>query len=140
MERNYKVNDEYRASDFVFDEHSSERAEFKGQIVDLFEDWLDENDYQFKNEERDEAIEDGDYEDESEAAHIWGDDYDKIADRVEQVLKTDVIDDDCIRSIVSEFTELCDRNDIPVTDDIRETFVNKVTDTFNKWEIPLFKK
>lgn len=50
--------------------------EFKGRIVDVFEDFCDANDISIENPDRDEEEDDG-------AAIIYGEDYDTIADEVE---------------------------------------------------------
>lgn len=50
--------------------------EFKGRIVDVFEDFCETNDISIENSDRDEEEDDG-------AAIIYGEDYDTIADEVE---------------------------------------------------------
>lgn len=65
------------------EEKSSQLAEFKGQLIDIFEDFLDERGIVIPNPERDED-EDLDPE---EAANIYGSDYDELADNLMDVLE-----------------------------------------------------
>ena len=60
-------------------------AEFKGQIVDLFEDYLSEHDVKLESADRDAAIEDG--EDPEELGILYGDLYDAIGDPVDFALQ-----------------------------------------------------
>lgn len=60
------------------DEKDSQLAEFKGQLIDIFEDFLDERGIVIPNPERDE---DKDLDPE-EAANIYGSDYDELADKL----------------------------------------------------------
>ena len=57
-------------------------AEYKGGIVDIFEDFLEEEKVVLQSEDRDNAIEDG--EDPEELAMIYGDAYDIIGDTIEE--------------------------------------------------------
>lgn len=122
----------------VFDETSSERSEFKGQIVDIFEDWLDDHDYMLNNPERKEAIENGEYDDSSEAAIIWGEDYDIIANTVEEVLDLAVsnkIDTKDIPLIMDSFKGLCADNKIDLSEKEAKNLMEKVNKTFKNWKI-----
>lgn len=121
----------------LFDPNTNDRAEFKGQIIDIFEDYLDNNDYKLNNVERDQAIEDGDYDDPDEAANIWGDDYDTIGDEVEFMLdnngtsiaKTNIV------PIISAFENLCDRSNISISTKEHNALLQKVTETLTNWGI-----
>lgn len=62
------------------------KPEFIGQIVDIFEDYLSEKEITLQNEDRDIAIEAGEYDDPDEAAMIYGDQYDVIGDAVSQMI------------------------------------------------------
>ena len=125
--------------------------EFKGQIVDIFEDYLDEN-YpditSFRNKERDEAVKDGEYESIDETAHIWGDDYDFIADNIDAIIKTAAVENDAeltvstisvanIKNILGTFVYLCNRNNITISADDEMILTNSIRDTFMAWGIPL---
>jgi hypothetical protein len=55
-------------------------AEFIGEIIDIFEDFLDDKQIVLPNKERDEA-------DDCCNANIYGSDYDTIADKLETLLK-----------------------------------------------------
>ena len=56
------------------------KEEFIGQIIDLFEDFLDEKNVKISNPE---AVEDG----EENAAIIYGSDYDTLHDQIQCVLE-----------------------------------------------------
>lgn len=57
-----------------------EEAELVGQIVDVFEDFLESKGISIENEERD--------ENEEIAAIIYGADYDAIADGISSIVET----------------------------------------------------
>ena len=60
--------------------NKSDKEEFIGQIIDLFEDFLDEKNVKISNPE---AVEDG----EENAAIIYGNDYDTLHDQIQDVLE-----------------------------------------------------
>ena len=61
----------------------NDKAEFIGNIIDIFEDFLDEKGVTLESPERDEEMElDGD-----NAANIYGSDYDSISDSLEALLR-----------------------------------------------------
>lgn len=62
--------------------NDADAPEFIGQIIDIFEDFLDARGVVLKNDERD-ADEDLDPE---EAANIYGDDYDELKDALAKML------------------------------------------------------
>lgn len=122
----------------VFDENSNDKAEFKGQIVDIFEDFLDENGYDLKNKDRDAAIEEA--ADEDELAHIYGEDYDRIADAVESVLRNHenrTILTSSLNRIITAFTDLCSKNNIKLNDDELKFLNFKIKQRFKNWNIIL---
>jgi len=59
-----------------------DRAEFFGQIIDIFEDFLAEKGIEIENDER----EDYGAEDDEELAIIFGSDYDYIRDRLTEMM------------------------------------------------------
>lgn len=127
----------------IFEEgtvRANDLPEFKGQIVDIFEDFLDEHNYDFANDERQSAIDDGDYEDPSEAAHIWGDDYDYIADVVEEIThehtRNEITKND-ITHIMNAFEELCAQNNIDLSDENKSSLTGKIETTFTNWNISI---
>lgn len=66
----------------------NDKEEFIGQIIDLFEDFLDEKNVKISNPE---AVEDG----EENAAIIYGGDYDTLHDQIQDVLENwDIIPED----------------------------------------------
>lgn len=60
--------------------NKNDKEEFIGQIIDLFEDFLDEKNVKISNPE---AVEDG----EENAAIIYGNDYDTLHDQIQDVLE-----------------------------------------------------
>lgn len=75
-------------------------AEFKGKIVDIFEDYLDDNDVTLVNSEREDAIEDG----EEDIAIIYGDHYDIIGNTVEQCVREHMKPYQAADNIMQSFT------------------------------------
>lgn len=61
-------------------------AEFKGQIVDILEDYLQERGITLKSEERNETIREGDA-DKQEVAIIFGSLYDIIGDEIDYLIE-----------------------------------------------------
>lgn len=57
---------------------NDERMEFLGQIIDIFEDFLDEKGVWFENPERE--------EEEDNLAIIYGSDYDELSNRLEDMM------------------------------------------------------
>ena len=62
-----------------------DKAEFVGQIIDIFEDFLEEKGVMLDNTDRDEAINDG--EDPETLAIIYGTDYGDLQDQIEDTLR-----------------------------------------------------
>lgn len=60
--------------------NKNDKEEFIGQIIDLFEDFLDEKNVKISNPE---AVEDG----EENAAIIYSSDYDTLHDQIQDVLE-----------------------------------------------------
>lgn len=60
--------------------NKNNKEEFIGQIIDLFEDFLDEKNVKISNPE---AVEDG----EENATIIYGGDYDTLHDQIQGVLE-----------------------------------------------------
>ena len=60
--------------------NKNDKEEFIGQIIDLFEDFLDEKNVKISNPA---AVEDG----EEHAAIIYGGDYDTLHDQIQGVLE-----------------------------------------------------
>ena len=58
--------------------------ELVGQIIDVFEDFLDSKGIKLPNDEKDEAIYDG--EDHDGIANIYGTDYGQLQDGIENIL------------------------------------------------------
>ena len=120
--------------------NTNEMAELKGQIVDIFEDWIDENNYFIENDDREDAIVSGEYDDPSEAAQIYADDYGYITDEVEYVINNHAQDEltaDKIAIIIRAFEDICKRNDIELSDETKAFFASKIKTTFINWGLPV---
>lgn len=61
-------------------------AEFKGQIVDVFEDFCDDKQISITNPEKDAYDKECGYEEGENCAILFGDDYSAIADEFEQAV------------------------------------------------------
>lgn len=125
---------------------SSELAEFKGQIVDILEDALADKDAMIPNRDREEAIEDG--EDEEDLAIIYGDDYDIIADTVQDIVLSKNLEEHPISTesgretflvpIMEAYQELIDKAVFPdggFTDAEMTQLKTNVTNTFVNWKL-----
>ena len=110
--------------------------EFKGQIVDVFEDFLSERGYMLNNPDRDEAIKNGEYDDPEEAAIIWGEDYDIIADEVEYAFGSYDSDGGITGQVIlvlAAFSNLCGRNDIILSNEELKDLSAQVRNVYNSW-------
>jgi len=70
--------------------NKQERLVLLGQIVDIFEDFLEEKGITIPNDEKEKAIKDG--EDPDSICNIYGTDYGVLSDSIEQTLiKWDIL-------------------------------------------------
>ena len=60
------------------------RSDIIADIIEVFEDFLDERNIPVPNEEKDEAVADG--EDPASICTIYGSDYGNLSDRIESIL------------------------------------------------------
>ena len=134
--------------DYVFD--TNDLAEFKGQIVDIFEDYFAEHNVVLNNEDKQTAIDDG--EDPDNLAIIYGEDYDVIGDEIEYAINLKmshgyVIDKSLMESISTAtidaaITLLANIDDetkraeiiLTMTND-KPALKNKIRDTFVNWNL-----
>lgn len=121
------------------------KPEFIGQIIDLFEDYLADKEITLENEERDEAIAEGEYEDPEEAAIIYGSSYDIIGDTVSDIIETyDLMNkqfdnaenvESVVKDIMQSFHDVLKEGEY--TENIPETDIkgleDDVRDTFKHW-------
>lgn len=127
-----------------FTETSSDMAELKGQVVDILEDALANANAAIANEDRDEAVAEG--EDPDGLAIIYGFDYDVIGDVVcEQVLSNNLeaspASDDTSKSritgaVMDAYNEIIGKAEFPgqgFTPGDLENFKALVADTFMNW-------
>lgn len=119
-------------------------AEFKGQLVDILEDYLSEHGVTIENlpnEDRDEYEAD-------DVAIIFGEDYDVIADGVQYELDTnnlmsgnthsqDVISKvvDSVYETYKEITEKLVGTDFMLSDNDANHLKKKIRQIFLKWEV-----
>lgn len=114
------------------------KAEFIGQIVDIFEDYLADRGIGLENSERDEALAEGEYEDETEAAIIYGSAYDLIGNPVEEILAAgNASGEDAAARIMEGFDDVLRDGGaegvVPEAD--YKVLKEKVIDTFMRWHI-----
>ena len=118
------------------------RAELVGQVVDIFEDYLSENEISLENEDREEAIENDEFDEPEDAAIIYGYAYDMIADEVyliinsnEEEEKVDI--EKAIDVIMNGFKDVLTSGGY--TSDILEEDIrmlkDKVKETLIMWEV-----
>lgn len=143
--------DEKCCENYVYYRNIKEdKAEFKGQIIDAFEDYCGDGEIIIDNLDRQEYIED---EGEDTAAAIFGDSYDYIGDEIEYLvnkygLETKSVDRNTglsiARSIVNKFRDLLGGDDVKVCGKPAKVtlsahgvdmLVNKTMDTFRKWGV-----
>lgn len=149
-------------ADITFKKEGAVLPEFLGQIVDIFEDYLDDNGMTILNEDRDEqaveAVENGDYETTEEAIAelgmccIYGEDYDRIADvyrhltgnwdsDLPKYAVTKKVAEGYSRAITEAFMEIMEERGVNAEDGSRIDTGNldrigleyKVLDTFTRW-------
>jgi hypothetical protein len=110
-------------------------AEFKGQIVDIFEDYLTEKNTNIENPDK---------EDDDGAAIIYGEDYDVIGDEVEYGIQPYLNDanaeldiEGIVKNIMFAFDSLVKKCDpvITVRDGERESLIRQVKNTFKEWNV-----
>lgn len=116
-------------------------AEFKGEVIDILESYLDEKLIKIENEERDEYNEEAGYEDGENDVNIFGDDYDAIADEIpfdadsdpESISKESAneIAKSCVKRL-QEILESRGSEMMPSDDDERLT--TEIVSTFEKWD------
>ena len=124
--------------------------EFIGQIVDIFEDFCDDNNISIENSERDDYLED---DPDNPCAIIFGDDYDAIGNEIsyavnnldlmnKNISETDL--NQTIQSVIDEFTRIITRDDYiennnnnaaAMTSENIAMLSEKITDTFERWHI-----
>ena len=123
--------------------NDNDKPEFIGQIVDIFEDYLEEKKIDIPSEDREieinSLLERGIYANAQEAidnegfARIYGEDYDEISSEVEYGLTSNLDIDELITNIYDGFIRIIRKNptaSVPAADNtalkdkVRETFVN----------------
>lgn len=126
----------------------SNLAEFKGQIIDIFEDFAYDNDIEIPNADREAEIEDakldGEDPDELGLAIIYGEDYDTIGDVIEKAVGNKFTDSDTTKfdnsemntiaaDILDVFTSLL--KETTLSDNQKRSLTRKVKMTFANWDI-----
>ena len=121
------------------------KPEFVGQIVDIFEDYLEAKNISLVNQEREDAIDEGEI-DEEEAAILYGDSYDMIGSEIEfaidqySLYDSPVVDKsamaDITKAIIEGFKDAVkdgEAEDVPDAD--LDELSEKVKDVFISWEL-----
>jgi hypothetical protein len=119
-------------------------AEFKGQIIDIFEDYLDEKNVKLINPERDAEIAENNTEE--DLAIIYGDHYDIIGDEIEYAVNThnlyqtpmsDKTALDVADNIMTAFNNVLriGKASFMVSEDDPEKLRNKIIETFIRWHV-----
>ena len=115
-------------------------CEFEGQVVDIFEDWLDNAGYKIPNQERD-------VDDPDSGAEIWGDDYDLIADEIDHVIREPLENgtftpltkneaDELINAVYNAFIEITKKNpSIQMWHAAEDQLRTSVCETFEAWGV-----
>ena len=95
--------------------------EFKGQVIDILEDYFEEHHVNIPCTDKDDAIKDG--EDPSGLAIIYGEDYDKIGDEIEYYINLKKSDDKPVKFEPSEMRAISGK-----LVDIAAGLLEKITD------------
>lgn len=121
----------------------SDIPEFIGQVIDVCEDFLDEEGITIQNEERDEAIASG--EDADGLAQIYGSHYDLIAGVMRRTLEKNIccntkLTSDEVQSLSAKVVETTlfelSRNDINDNQyNHAKDLQKKIIETFKNWEL-----
>lgn len=123
--------------------NQDDHAEFRGQVVDILEDALADKEATIENEDREEAINEG--EDPEGLAIIYGCDYDIIGDEVDRLIKEGALDteapqltfDEVADRIMESYDEVCEKAEFPgdqeMTDEDKASIREMLLDLLRKW-------
>ncbi len=75
---------------------TNDLAEFKGSIIDIYEDWLDKMDIDIINTEKDD----------DNPAHIYGTDYDTLGDIIEEYVNDNIVMEQMMWQLDSAFRKM----------------------------------
>ena len=119
----------------------NDMPELKGQFVDILEDALAETNAVIPNEDRDEAVKDG--EDPEELAIIYGEDYDIIGDTVEHIILNYCLDKipaktgpariQAIYGVLNAYQRIIAKAQFPDGAPDMDLLKQKITETFRAW-------
>ena len=114
-------------------------AEFKGQVIDVFEDFCEENGITINNPDKEEYDREAGYEPGENAAILFGDDYDAIGD---EIIDSDGLvgeTDEMIRNAVSKFNHILgergNRDGRGLKLDEFKALERQIKDVFKAWEV-----
>ena len=120
--------------------NENDMPEFAGQIIDMFEDWLDKNGITLINAEREDYLSNGEFDDPSEAAWIYGTAYCMLEDAISRETEEACTNKDletAAENIIDAFSRIMKEGgheeDIPEADVV--SMKNRIRDTFEKWNI-----
>ncbi len=120
--------------------------EFKGQIIDIFEDYCDENDIAIENAERVEYNKETGFEEGENDVKIFGADYDALGDKITSFLSennnevTEVQISRFSVDLIGTFTDILKERgttfDIKRLNDAEKKKIgSKILDTLRRWDI-----
>lgn len=129
-----------------FSNSSNNLAEFRGQVVDVFEDFCDEYGIRIENKERDEYNAEAGYEEGENTAIIFGSDYDLIADevtdRVNNADGKESFTPDEVSDIADALMDIFDNQILKergtiifVCDPLKVELKKGIVDTFRAWDL-----
>ena len=111
-------------------------AEFKGQVIDVLEDFCDENDITISNPDKEEYDREAGYAPGENTTIIFGDDYDAIGD---EIIDQDGLTGDpdlIIKNALRVFTDILKtRGSRVITDAERSALKDEIIDVFKAWEV-----
>lgn len=113
-------------------------AVFCGQVVDLFENFCDQNKITINNPEKEKYDREAGYEPGENAVVIFGADYDYIIAPIEEIAGRNLDKDVVVMTIgdvVRNFCQVMTDNNTPIDLNDFNDLAQQVTDTFIEWEL-----
>lgn len=118
-------------------------AELRGQVVDIFEDFCDDNGIEVANEDREEYNNEAGYALGENDVKIFGEDYDRVAGNTENLIESDpgfpIPTEqglDVIKDTVMDFMEiLADRGSRNITRDESHALEQEMLQLYRNWGI-----
>ncbi len=117
--------------------------EFKGQLVDIFEDFCEEQGISIENEDREEYNRESGYAPGENAAIIFGDDYDDLTEAAEELVNMGCEPFVCTSQVtnvaldtIARFKEILDlRGSRPIAPPEATELMSQIIDLYRKWGV-----